>query len=78
MPRYFKDTNQGQDLESRLMTCMVKLQGFSEDNTDVEAIVAYVALQSDGMKINPPLKHAAEKEAVQLGEAMFWRRLRNG
>ena len=89
LPRYFKDTNKVQDLESRLMTCMTRLQGFSEDelkaklyadqrlnedNTDVEAITAYVAFQSDGMKINPPLKHAAEKEAAKLGEAMFWRR----
>jgi sulfur-oxidizing protein SoxA len=89
LPRYFKDTNKVQDLESRLLTCMVDLQGFTEDeikaklyadqrlnedNTDVEAIVAYVAYQSNGMKIEPPLKHATEKEAVKLGEAMFWRR----
>jgi L-cysteine S-thiosulfotransferase len=40
----------------------------------MEAIAAYVAYQSDGMKINPPMKHAAEKETAKLGEAMFWRR----
>lgn len=89
LPRYFKDTKQVQDLESRVMTCMIKLQGFTEaeikqklyadqrlneSNTDMESIVAYVAAQSDGMKINPPMKHAAEKEAVKLGEEMFWRR----
>ena len=89
LPRYFKDTKQVQDLESRVMTCMIKLQGFTEaeikqklyadqrlneSNTDLESIVAYVAAQSDGMKINPPMKHAAEKEAVKLGEEMFWRR----
>jgi len=89
LPRYFKDTQKVQDLESRLLTCMTTLQGFkedelkaklyadqrlNEDNTDMEAIAAYVSFQSDGMKINPPLKHAAEKEAVKLGEAMFWRR----
>lgn len=89
LPRYFKDTKQVQDLESRVMTCMTKLQGFTEaeikqklyadqrlneSNTDLESIVAYVAAQSDGMKINPPMKHAAEKEAVKLGEEMFWRR----
>ena len=27
LPRYFKDTNKVQDLESRLLTCMEKLQG---------------------------------------------------
>lgn len=89
LPRYFKDTKQVQDLESRVMTCMIKLQGFTEaeikqklyadqrlneDNTVLESIVAYVAAQSDGMKIDPPMKHAAEKEAVKLGEEMFWRR----
>lgn len=89
LPRYFKDTKKVQDLESRLVTCMTTLQGFgedeikaklyadqrlNEDNTDLEAIVAYVAYQSDGMKINPPLRHAAEKEMYKLGEAMFWRR----
>lgn len=89
LPRYFKDTKRVQDLESRLMTCMVTLQGYTEDeikqklyadqrknedNTPMEAIAAYVAYQSDGMKIDPPMKHAAEKDMVKLGEAMFWRR----
>lgn len=89
LPRYFKDTDQVQDLESRLVTCMVKLQGIpeeeikqklyadqrqNENNTDLESLAAYVAYQSDGMKIKPPLKHAKEKETRQLGEALFWRR----
>ena len=34
----------------------------------------YVAAQSDGMPINPPLKHPAEKEALKVGEAYFWNR----
>jgi sulfur-oxidizing protein SoxA len=89
LPRYFKDTEQVQDLESRLVTCMVKLQGIpeeeikkklyadqrqNENNTDLESLAAYVAYQSDGMKIKPPSKHAKEKETRQLGEALFWRR----
>lgn len=89
MPRYFKDTNRVQDVESRLVTCMVNLQGFTEDavkthvfadersnesNTDLEALTAYVAYQSNGMKINPPLKHPMEKETLSVGEALFWRR----
>ena len=28
LPRYFPDTDKVQDIESRLMTCMVTLQGF--------------------------------------------------
>ncbi len=89
LPRYFKDSNKVEDLESRLVTCMVKLQGLShaevtkkvfgdqtknESNTDIEAIAMYVASQSDGMPINPPLKHAKEKEALKVGEALFFTR----
>ncbi len=89
LPRYFKDSDKVEDLESRLVTCMVKLQGFTteevtkkvfgdqnknESNTDIEAIAMYVALQSDGMPIDPPLKHAKEKEALALGEALFFTR----
>jgi sulfur-oxidizing protein SoxA len=29
LPRYFKDSDMVEDLESRLVTCMVKLQGFT-------------------------------------------------
>src|SRR2546423_14149819 len=32
LPRYFADTGQVQDLESRLVTCMVELQGFKRDD----------------------------------------------
>jgi sulfur-oxidizing protein SoxA len=89
LPRYFKDSDKVEDLESRLVTCMVKLQGFTpeevkkkvfadqranEANTDIEAITMYVAFQSDGMKINPPLKHVKEKEALKVGEALFFTR----
>lgn len=89
LPRYFKDTKRVQDVESRLLTCMVTLQGFdeaelkkktfadqryNETNTDIEMLAAYVGYQSNGMKINPPLKHAAEKEALKVGEAYFWNR----
>jgi sulfur-oxidizing protein SoxA len=89
LPRYFKDTNKVEDLESRLVTCMTRLQGFSEadvlkkvfgnqkeneSNTDIEAIAMYVASKSDGIAINPPLKHAKEKEALKVGEALFFTR----
>jgi len=89
LPRYFKDTNKVEDLESRIVTCMVTLQGFTEaeikaklfgsqqvnePNTDLEVLALYIALQSDGMKINPPLKHPKEKEARMVGEALFFTR----
>ncbi len=86
LPRYFKDTDRVEDLESRLVTCMVKLQGFTpeevkkkvfadhrigESNTPIEAIAMYVAAQSDGMKIDPPMKHPKEREARDIGAALF-------
>jgi len=89
LPRYFKDTNKVEDLESRIVTCMVTLQGFTEaeikaqpfgsqhfnrPNTDLEVLALYIALQSDGMKINPPLNHPKEKEARMVGEALFFTR----
>lgn len=89
LPRYFKDSDKVEDLESRLVTCMVKLQGYTEaevkqkvfadqrlneNNTPIEAMAMYVAAQSDGMKIAPPLKHAKEKEMRKLGEALFFTR----
>lgn len=89
LPRYFKDTDRVQDLESRLLTCMTTLQGFdaaeltkktfaderiNEPNMDIEAIAAYVAVQSDGMKLNAPSDHPKEKEAIAMGEQLFWHR----
>lgn len=86
LPRYFNDTKRVQDLESRLVTCMVTLQGFTEaevkkkvfadqraneSNTPIESIAMYVAFQSDGMKIDPPMKHAKEREARDVGAALF-------
>ena len=60
LPRYFKDTNKVQDLESRIITCMEKLQGYDPKEIisagfekgkrkDVEAVVAYVVTHSKGM-----------------------------
>jgi sulfur-oxidizing protein SoxA len=88
LPRWFEDTQRVQDLESRLVSCMVTLQGRdaaqvkkrpfahegrNESNTEIEALTAYVAAQSDGMKLAPPMQHAKEIEAVKVGEALFWR-----
>ena len=90
LPRYFKDTGRVEDMESRLLTCMVKLQGFdaeeikkkvfsdnraNEDPTDMEKLAVYVAAQSTSMKFKSPLKHAREKEAVKVGETLFWNRI---
>ena len=88
LPRWFEDTQRVQDLESRLLTCMVTLQGRdasqikkqpfahegrNESNTEIEAITAYVAAQSDGYKMAMPLAHPKERESVSVGETLYWR-----
>src|SRR3954463_13250471 len=76
LPRYFKDANAVMDAESRIVHCMVTLQGFDHEEvvkkpfseqgeraTDLEALTAYVVGLSRGSKINVPQLHADEKAA---------------
>jgi L-cysteine S-thiosulfotransferase len=87
LPRYFADTDKVQDLESRLVTCMVELQGYKReelvkgaisrplsDGSDIEALAIYVTSRSNGMKMNLALKHPKEREMYQAGEVLFHRR----
>ena len=86
LPKYFADTDKVEDLESRLVTCMVMLQGFNyedakknpfgspERKSDIEALVAYVTAESRGMKMNVAINHPKEKEAFEIGKAMFFHR----
>jgi len=86
LPRYFPDTDRVEDLESRLVTCMVQLQGFDREEvtkkpfgsasyqSDLEALVAYVVSQSRGMKMAVPQEHPKEREAYQLGREIFFYR----
>lgn len=85
LPRYFADTDRVEDLESRLMTCMRRLQGFGEDAFprhargdprmgDFQKLAAYVAAQSNGMALAAPLQHPKELEAYRIGERLFHRR----
>ena len=84
MPRYFADADRVMDLETRLVWCMVKLQGFTEADAkknpfgagndrkaDMEALVAYVTSESRGIKMSVPQTHPKEREAYALGEKMF-------
>ena len=84
LPRYFADADRVQDLETRLVWCMVTLQGFTEADakkgpfggpdrkSDIEALVAYVTSESRGVKMNVALSNAQEREAYRLGEKMFY------
>jgi sulfur-oxidizing protein SoxA len=83
LPKYFKDTNRVQDLESRLMTCMDRLQGIPSQSIidakfgvgpkkDMDAIVAYIVTHSKGKKINVSTSHPKEKEMYNMGKRAFY------
>jgi len=83
LPRYFADTGKVQDVESRLVTCMITLQGLSREqatkdwykaNSDLESLVTYVAGKSKGARIDVPAKHPSEAEMYAVGETLFFRR----
>ncbi|MBY0572226.1 MAG: sulfur oxidation c-type cytochrome SoxA [Undibacterium sp.] len=85
LPRYFKDADMVMDFESRLVHCMVQLQGFTREEvvkkpfsaqgeraTDLEALTAYVVGESRGSKILISQTHPKEKAAYARGEKMFY------
>ncbi len=84
LPRYFADADRVMDLETRLVHCMVTLQGFSHadatkrvfgsgsNRSDIEALTAWITAESKGVVMNVTLNHDKEKEAYKLGEKMFY------
>jgi sulfur-oxidizing protein SoxA len=87
LPRYFADTGKVMDLETRLIHCMVTLQGFSEaelykaaptngrgEGANLVAITTYVATQSKGMRFNLPQTHEKEKAMYEVGKRAFFQR----
>jgi sulfur-oxidizing protein SoxA len=84
LPRHFADTDRVMDLETRLVHCMVTLQGFSRaeatrqtfgDGTkrsDIEALVAWITSESKGARMRVPLDHPKAREAYVLGERIFF------
>ena len=84
LPRYFADTGKVMDLETRLVHCMITQQGFTKDDpavkkrhgsdSDMMKLQTYIAMQSNGMKWNPPTDHPLEKAMRDAGEVMFYRR----
>lgn len=87
LPRYFADADQVMDVETRLLWCMEKLQGFARADLvkkphppggqpvkELGAITTFVASKSNGMKFSAAFDHPREREAVALGAALFVRR----
>ena len=86
LPRYFADTKKVMDAESRVVHCMVSLQGFTQEeatknwfskpgrDSDIEALVTYIGARSNGEKINVPARHPEEARMAKIGEHIFYRR----
>ena len=83
LPRYFADADRVMDLEARLLHCMTTLQGRAREDaarrvfgnadqpSEMEYLSAYVAAQSRGAKFAPGARHPREKQAYELGKALF-------
>ena len=86
LPRYFNDADRVMDLESRLLHCMMTLQGrtreqatlrvFGNDDrpSEMELLSAYIAGQSRGARMSPGTTHPKEKESYELGRRLFFHR----
>lgn len=77
LPRYFLDTNKVEDLDSRIVTCMTRVQGFRPDQIRREEVVAiafYIASFSTGKPIQVRLLFPQERELYALGEKLFYAR----
>jgi len=84
MPRYFADTGKVMDLESRLVHCMITIQGFTRGDapvkkrhgsgSDMMKLQTYIASLSNGYKWNPPMDHPVERKMRDAGKALFHRR----
>lgn len=83
LPRYFKDTDRVQDAESRVLTCMEKIQGIdvgpyvkanwnTPQKDDLNALATYISGQSKGDKVAVSTAHPKEKAMVELGQRMFF------
>jgi len=85
LPRYFADTGKVQDLESRLVTCMERLQGLDGkeiaktpfgrgEMANVTALATWIAAESRGMAFNLPQSAPQERVAYEVGKRLFFMR----
>jgi sulfur-oxidizing protein SoxA len=77
LPRFFADTKRVEDLETRIVSCMVRLQGFRPEEIkrdDVKALTAYVASKSSEMPINVVPKTSQEIAMYNIGRELWYHR----
>jgi L-cysteine S-thiosulfotransferase len=86
LPKYFADAGRVMDVESRLVHCIVTLQGAKREDfksstafsaegaksTLIEDLVAYVYDESRDVTINVPQSHPMEKAAYARGKDTFY------
>jgi sulfur-oxidizing protein SoxA len=83
LPRWFADTGKVQDLESRLLTCMERLQGLDAaaiaktpfgmgEQVHLEGLTAWISAASRGLRFNLPQSHAQERTMFELGKRAFF------
>jgi len=86
LPRYFADVGRVMDLETRMLHCMMTLQGRSREEalkrpfgnadkpSEMEYLSAYVAAQSRGVPLSPGQSHPTEQASYELGKKLFFYR----
>ena len=84
LPRYFQDVDRVMDLETRVLHCMMTLQGRSREEatkrlfgnadkpSEMEYLSAYVAGHSRGHPMAPGQSNAKEKASYELGKKLFF------
>jgi sulfur-oxidizing protein SoxA len=86
LPRHFADADRVMDLETRLLHCMMTIQGRSREEatkrvfgnedrlSEMEYLSAYIAGQSRGVAMAPGTRHPKEQAAFELGRKTFFYR----
>jgi sulfur-oxidizing protein SoxA len=86
LPKYFADADRVMDLETRLVHCMVTLQGFTPAEakkqpfggpgrkSDMEALVAFITSESKGVPMSVSIDQPKLAEAYKIGQAIFFHR----
>jgi sulfur-oxidizing protein SoxA len=86
LPRYFADAGRVMDLETRLLHCMMTLQGRTRQEatarvfgtadrpSEMESLSAYLASESRGAPMAPGMSQPKEKESFELGRAIYFHR----
>lgn len=84
LPRHFQDVDRVMDLETRMLHCMMTLQGRGREEAtkrlfgnadkpaEMEYLSAYVAGHSRGHAMAPGQSHPKEQASYELGKRLFF------